>query len=100
LKKEGHIVVFSAMVTEPPSVHELRPTVVDKNGLVITPVDADTSLDSQDEIREKARAKERDPNAFTTPSLTSISGIQTGWLNLFGPNSFPKHDTLEASGFI
>ncbi|XP_056444315.1 uncharacterized protein LOC130380910 isoform X2 [Gadus chalcogrammus] len=72
LKKEGHIVVFSAMVTEPPSVHELRPTVVDKNGLVITPGDADTSLDSQDEIREKARAKGPPPPVPKKPKNSLI----------------------------
>ena len=72
MKKEGHIVVFSAMVTEPPSVHELRPTLVDKNGLVITPVDADTSLDSQDEIREKARAKGPPPPVPKKPKNSLI----------------------------
>ena len=71
LKKEGHIVVFSAMVTEPPAVHELRPGV-DKNSSLIMPGVTDTSLDSQDEIREKAKAKGPPPPVPKKPKNSLI----------------------------
>ena len=71
LKKEGHIVVFSALVTEPPSVHELRPGV-DRKDSLITPGVTDTSLDSQDEIREKAQAKGPPPPVPKKPKNSLI----------------------------
>jgi len=81
LKKERHILIFSAMVTDPPSVHELpqrdassaSPAGVERDTSPITPGDtAAASGASREEIREKAKAKGPPPPVPKKPKNSLI----------------------------